>query len=115
MVHKQVNQALLQTINHHQYYLVHNTLLSTDISVRTLAFPQQPTIEESGNVTAAVGTTAVLNCRVRNVGNKTVSVVGFVGGYVGVRRECGCQDEGMGVGFELVLLKVYELQLVLKS
>ena len=27
----------------------------------------------SGNVTAALGKTALLNCRVRNVGNKTVS------------------------------------------
>jgi hypothetical protein len=28
--------------------------------------------QHSGNVTAALGKTALLNCRVRNVGNKTV-------------------------------------------
>ena len=28
-------------------------------------------VKHSGNVTAALGKTALLNCRVRNVGNKT--------------------------------------------
>lgn len=34
-------------------------------------------VEASQNVTALVGSTAYLNCRVRNLGNKTVSVKTF--------------------------------------
>ncbi|XP_071535425.1 lachesin-like [Panulirus ornatus] len=39
--------------------------------------PDQPSfdLQESGNVTALLGKTAILNCRVRNIGNKTVSWV----------------------------------------
>ena len=31
----------------------------------------------SGDVTAVLGKTALLNCRVKNIGNKTVSLVSF--------------------------------------
>ena len=49
--------------------------LSTTQEAAPESFLHRPTIEESEsrNVTAVVGTTAMLSCRVKNVGKKTVS------------------------------------------
>ena len=35
-------------------------------------------LNHSGNVTAVLGKTALLNCRVKNIGNKTVRIIRYI-------------------------------------
>lgn len=53
-----------------------NNILTSDSDLETLVIDRGPFFDKSAskNVTALVGKTTHLNCRIRNLGNRTVSL-----------------------------------------